>query len=89
MTDPIVEGATCACLDVQYNPKQNEDGTARDRWTCKLCGSEFVQIAHLENTMEQVELLLEENHLQNTYINSLESEMEDLDDMLDYYREND
>ena len=89
MKDPIVEGAACACLEVQYNPKQNEDGTARDRWTCKLCGSEFVKIKFLEHALEQAELLDEECKMQATYIESLESEMEDLDDMLDSYREND
>jgi len=89
MNDPIIGGPACACLEVQYNPKQNEDGTARDRWTCKACGTEYVNIKYLENTVEQVDMLTEENEMQATYIESLESEMEDLDDMLDSYREND
>lgn len=89
MTDPIVEGVACACMEVQYNPKHNDDGTARDRWTCKLCGTEYVKIIHLENVVEQVEMLTEENQMQEIYIHNLEDEMEDLDEMLDGYREQD
>lgn len=79
---------SCACIEVHYNPKQNEDGTARDRWTCKLCGSEYVPLPIVHTLVEQVEVLEEENQLQEVYIKSLEDEMEDLDDLLDEYRDN-
>ena len=87
MIDPIVEGLKCACMEVHYNPKYNDDGTARDRWTCKQCGEEYVNVKHLENAVEQVEMLMEETHVQGVYIENLEEEMEDLDEMLDQYRE--
>ena len=88
MNDPIVEGAACACLEVHYNPKHDEEsGLSRDRWTCKLCGTEYVKITFFENAVEQVEMLSEENQLQATYIDALEQEMEDLDELLDDYRE--
>ena len=86
MTDPIVEGVACACMDVQYNPKFNEDGLARDRWTCKLCGMEYVKMPIFEGLAESLEFATEEMEAQATYIDSLEQEMEDLDDMLDDYR---
>ena len=67
MTDVISEGAACACMDVQYNPKHYENGTSRDRWTCKLCGMEYVKMVAFEDVAEE--------------------EMQDLDELLDDYRE--
>lgn len=87
MTDPIVEGVACACMDVQYNPKHNEDGTARDRWTCKLCGTEYVKMAVFADVAEALDSAVDELEHQAAYINSLEQEMEDLDELLDDYRE--
>lgn len=88
MTDPIVEGVACACMDVQYNPKHNEeDGTARDRWTCKLCGMEYVKMAVFADVAEALDSAVDELEHQAAYINSLEQEMEDLDELLDDYRE--
>ena len=87
MTDVISEGAACACMDVQYNPKHYENGTSRDRWTCKLCGMEYVKMVAFEDVAEALDNAVEELEHQAAYINSLEQEMEDLDELLDDYRE--
>ena len=80
--------ASCACLQVEYLPETDEEtGLNRDRWKCKLCGSEFARKVILDNFVEQTQLLQEENEMQENYIRSLEGEMEDLDEMLDQYRD--
>lgn len=35
------EAAACACLNVNYKPFDNGDGSMRERWLCRDCGSEF------------------------------------------------
>lgn len=86
--DRIIGGPACACLNVEYMPEVDEEtGLGRDRWKCKLCGSEFAKKIVLDNFVEQVQLLQEENEMQEEYIRSLEGEMEDLDALLDQYRE--
>lgn len=36
------EAAACACIVVRYNPRDNGDGTLSSRWSCDLCGREFI-----------------------------------------------
>jgi len=35
-------GTSCACLNVSYNPEHG-DRLVKDRWTCELCGIEFIK----------------------------------------------
>lgn len=31
----------CACIKVEYCPRENSDGTKSERWACVSCGAEF------------------------------------------------
>ncbi len=39
----VTEQTCCACLEVRFDPIQNIDGTASERWRCTTSGCEFVR----------------------------------------------
>ena len=56
--DDIVCGT---CLNVEYDPEHIEGGMMRDRWKCKLCGSEFKSKFCIESIQARLDRAEKEN----------------------------
>ena len=51
----------CTCLNVEYDPEHIEGGMMRDRWKCKLCGSEFKSKFCIESIQARLDRAEKEN----------------------------
>lgn len=49
-----ISGPYCSCLKVSYSPEECGGGKLRERWTCDLCGSEYIKRAIHDYQIERL-----------------------------------
>jgi hypothetical protein len=47
------DGASCACLRVEYKTFANADGTVWGHWACQSCGSQFIPTRFAEHQQRE------------------------------------